>query len=190
MEQLPWNRHFCHLEDDPSGMSHHLGTDLDELFPQGRQRPVTHRAWQYGLPQVVSQIVGQHKKQQPDLVIDEVVAGKPRPSYGILPLLDPLFRRTSLIVKTHHPFCRPAQIGHDESDAREQLPPVPFHFGNHPAGDSSNSWPDTQSPYTAPEVFSGGLPTGRTVSGSIILFKVSLAGSRMAYKKPSSSRYS
>src|SRR5208337_4564708 len=62
------------------------------------------------------------------------MTGKPCPPYGILPLLDPLFSRPPLIVKTHHSFCRPAQIGDDESDAREQLPPVPFHFGNHPAG--------------------------------------------------------
>src|SRR5271170_2120598 len=62
------------------------------------------------------------------------MAGKPRPPYGILAFLDPLLRRPPLIVKTHHSFCRPAQIGDDESDAREQLPPVPFHFGNHPAG--------------------------------------------------------
>ena len=133
MEQLPWNRHLCHLEDDPAGMSHNLGTDLDQFLPQCRQRPVTHRAWQHCLPQVVSQIVSQHKKQQPDLVINEVMAGKPRPPYGILAFLDPLLRRPPLIVKTHHSFFRPAQIGDDESDAREQLPPVPFHFGNHPA---------------------------------------------------------
>src|SRR5271156_3368132 len=62
------------------------------------------------------------------------MAGKPRPPYGILAFLDPLLRRPPLIVKTHHPFGRPAQIGDDEPDAREQLPPVPFHFGNHPTG--------------------------------------------------------
>jgi hypothetical protein len=132
LEQLSWDSHLCHPEDDPAGMSHNLCANLDELFSQGRQRPVTHGAWQYRLPEIVPQIVSQYKKQQPDLVIDEVMAGKPCPSHRILPLLDPLFSRTSLIVKTHHPFGRTAQIGDDESDAREQLPPVPFHLGNHP----------------------------------------------------------
>ena len=139
-------------------MSHNLGADLDELFPQGRQRPVTHGAWQYSLPEIVPQIVSQYKKQQPDLVINEVMAGKPCPPYGILPLLDPLLRRPPLIVKTHHPFCRPAQIGDDESDAREQLPPGAIPLWQSPGGDSSNSWPDRQSPYTAPEVFQGVFP--------------------------------
>jgi hypothetical protein len=158
LEQIPWDRHPHQLEDHSSGMSHHLGADLDELFPQGRQRPMTHRTRQDSLPKIVPQIVGQHKEHQPHLIVHKVMAGKPRPSHGIPPLLDPLLGCPPLIVKTHHPFCRPTQIGDDKSDAREELPPGAIPLWQSPGGNNSSSWPDTQNPYTEHGVFRRDVP--------------------------------
>ena len=35
-EQRSRNRHLCHLKDNLPGMTHHLGSDLDQLLPQRR----------------------------------------------------------------------------------------------------------------------------------------------------------
>jgi hypothetical protein len=43
-EELWRDRHLRDLEEDLPGMAHRLGRDLDELLPQGRQRPVTRRS--------------------------------------------------------------------------------------------------------------------------------------------------
>src|ERR1035437_6551259 len=62
------------------------------------------------------------------------MTGKPCPPYGILALLDPLFSRTSLIVKMHHRFGASAQIGDNKPNPWKQFSPVPFHFGNNSTG--------------------------------------------------------
>ena len=39
-EQVPWHRHFGHLERDVATMADDLGSDLDQLLPRRGQRPV------------------------------------------------------------------------------------------------------------------------------------------------------
>ena len=39
-EQVPWHRHFGHLERDVATMADDLGSDLDQLLPRHGQRPV------------------------------------------------------------------------------------------------------------------------------------------------------
>src|SRR5271169_1966056 len=45
--------------------------------------------------------------------------------------IDPLLRRTPLVVKPHHRPARRLQVGHDESDSWEQLPAVELHLRHH-----------------------------------------------------------
>jgi len=85
-------------------MAHDLRLDLDQFFPQRRQRPVTHRLGQHRLPQEIAQVVGQHEQLQPHLIIHKVMTGQPCPFDGVLAFLDPLFRRATLIVELHYPF--------------------------------------------------------------------------------------
>ncbi len=76
-------------------MTGNLGADLDELFPQRRQRPMLNISGQRQPPQEVRQVVGQRKQLQPRLVVFERAAGELRPLHGVLALLDPLFRRAA-----------------------------------------------------------------------------------------------
>jgi len=58
-KQVPRHRHLSQLEHDILGVPRHLGSDLDELLPQRRQRSVSHRFRQDQPPQKVAQVVGQ-----------------------------------------------------------------------------------------------------------------------------------
>ena len=58
-------------------------------------------------PQKVSQIVGQGKQLQPDLVGPEIVAGQPRPGQGDLAFLDLLFGGSPLVVEIDYPLVPP-----------------------------------------------------------------------------------
>src|ERR1019366_8590827 len=51
--------------------------------------------------------------------------------YRLLALLDPLLCRTPLVVKPHYRLAWGFQVGHDESDSREQLPAVELHLRHH-----------------------------------------------------------
>jgi len=72
-------------------MPSNLRTDLDELLPQCRQRPLADALGNRQPPQEVGQVVGQGEQLRADLVVLERPAGKRRPLDGILTLLDPLF---------------------------------------------------------------------------------------------------
>jgi len=53
------------------------------------------------------------------------------PVNGVFAFLDPLFCRTSFIVKFDYIFGFPMQIGDDESHPGKQLSGVPFDLGHH-----------------------------------------------------------
>src|SRR5206468_8253260 len=65
---------------------------------------------------------------QADRVRPEARAREPRPLDRVLPLFDPLLRRPAPVVEGDDLFGRAAQIGHEEADARVQLPGVPTTF--------------------------------------------------------------
>ena len=60
-KQASRHRHLGQLKGHVLGVSRHLGTDLDELFPQRCQRPVSHWFRQGQSPQEVAQVVGQRE---------------------------------------------------------------------------------------------------------------------------------
>src|ERR1035437_5533031 len=92
----------------PAGHGARRSPRSDQFLPQRRQRPVTHRSGQHGLPQEVAQVVRQHEQLQPHLVVHKVVTGQSRPFDRVLAFLDPLLRRAPLVVEPHHPFGGPA----------------------------------------------------------------------------------
>ena len=114
-------------------MPNHLRPNLDQLGLQGRSRPVLDIARERQPPQEVAQGVRQQEQLKADLIIHEVVAGQPRRVQGVLALFDPLLCRAAVVVKRHHVLRPPAEVGHDEPYAGEQLAVVPFHLGHHSA---------------------------------------------------------
>ena len=132
-EQLPRHRNLRQLESDIPAVAHDLGANLDQLLPERGQRPVLHRLRQGQRPHEVAEVVSQGVKLEPDLVVAELLAREARPPDGVLALLDVLLRRAPLVVKGHHAFGGPGQIGDDEADPGIQLPWVPLHLGDDPA---------------------------------------------------------
>ncbi len=56
-------------------MADHFRTDLHQLLPQRRERPVLDFLWQSMRPHEVGEIVGQGVKLEPNLVVAELAAG-------------------------------------------------------------------------------------------------------------------
>ena len=50
---------------------------------------------------------------------------------GVFAFLDVLLRCPTVIIKRHHPFGGPRQVGDNKADAGAQLAGVPFHLGHH-----------------------------------------------------------
>ncbi|QEG35954.1 hypothetical protein Pr1d_32620 [Bythopirellula goksoeyrii] len=98
-------------------MPRHLGSDLHQLFPQRRQRPVLKWFRQCQPPQKIRQVVRQGKQLQARLVVLERAAGELRPFDGVLAFLDPLLPRAATVVELHHILGLFAQVGHDEPNA-------------------------------------------------------------------------
>jgi hypothetical protein len=49
VEHLPGNSDFGHLEGDAAAMADDLGTDIDQLLLQARQRPISESSGECGL---------------------------------------------------------------------------------------------------------------------------------------------
>ena len=113
-------------------MSYHPGAYLDELELYASKRPVRHLARQGEPAQEVSEVVREDKQSEPHLVGEEASAGEPCPCEGILPFLDMLLTYPPLVVEPDYVLGSSAHIGHDETDAGEQLACVPFHLGYDP----------------------------------------------------------
>ena len=62
------------------------------------------------------------------------MAGQPGPVQGVLALFNPLPGGASAIVDMQYTFGASRHVGDDEAHPREQLSPVPLHFGHHPPG--------------------------------------------------------
>src|SRR3546814_11892362 len=76
-----------------------LGADLDQLLPDGGQRPMLHLLRPRQAPRKVGEIVGQGMKLEPDCVVAEPTARQPHSFDRRLALLDPLFRRAAPVVE-------------------------------------------------------------------------------------------
>ena len=111
-------------------MGHDLGSNLDQFDEQGRERPVLHRARQSQTAKEVADVVCQCEELEPDLIVVEVVARKPRLVHRVLSLLDPLLRNAPTIVELDHVLVGTLEIGHNEAYARQQLAQMPVPTRN------------------------------------------------------------
>ena len=109
-----------------------LRSDLDQLLPQRRQRPMTNVRWQRQSSEEIAQVVRQGEQLQPDLIGDETAAGESRPFQGVLAFLDPLLSGPTLVVEPDHITGPPSQVRHDEADTRIQFPSMPLDLHHNP----------------------------------------------------------
>jgi hypothetical protein len=64
LEQFFRHRYLGHPEDDAAGVTHDLGTDLDQLLPQASRRPLHDHLRQSQRMREVGEIVGQSVQLQ------------------------------------------------------------------------------------------------------------------------------
>jgi hypothetical protein len=120
-DQIARHRNLGHLERDVAAMSDDLGADLDQLLPDGGERPMLDLLRQCQGPHEVGEVVGERMKLEADRVVVELAARQPRPLDGVLALLDPLFRRAALVLEGHDALGGTPQVGDDEADAGIEL---------------------------------------------------------------------
>ncbi len=105
---------------------------LDQLLPKRRQRPVFDVAGEDKSTQEAGEIVGQREELKPHRIVEEAVAGEPRPFERVLALLDPLFGGSATVVEPNDIRCVSCEIGHDKTHSREQRTGVPLHLCHDP----------------------------------------------------------
>ncbi len=113
-------------------MDNDLGTNLDQLLPQGRHRPVAYGLWQSSLTEEVPEIVRKDKELQPDMIVGEVMTGEPRPIHCILAFLDTLLRCPPMVVEADDILLAPAKVGNDEPNSGKKFATMPFHLRDYP----------------------------------------------------------
>jgi hypothetical protein len=120
------DRNFGHLKCHAAAVADELRTDLDQLFPQARERPVRDCYQRRKRTQKVSKIAGRCLKLQPNGICIERAARKPRPLDRALAFLDPLFGRSTLVVERNDIVSRYFQVRDYEADPREEFAWMPF----------------------------------------------------------------
>jgi len=103
-------------------MTNNLGADLYQLLPQSRHRPVAYVFLAEQPDGRNSQGCTRGQELQPDMIVAEVMTGKPRPIHRIFPFLDALFRSSPMVVEMDDVLRSPAEVGDDEPDSRESSP--------------------------------------------------------------------
>src|ERR1035441_5582491 len=121
-EQAPREMALRQQKPVVTGMLYQPPAGLHQPLLQAGQRPRSDSLRQHEPPPQVAQVVCDHAEPQPNFVGPESMAAQPRHFHRLLPLFDPLLGRPSLVVEPYHRPVRRLQIGHDEPDAREQLP--------------------------------------------------------------------
>lgn len=107
-QQTPREVAFRQQQPIVAGMLDQPPTRLHQPLLQAGQRPVVDFPCQDQPPAQVPQIVGNHAQPQPDLVRAEPMATQPCHLDRLLSFLDPLLRRSSLVIE---PRDRPARQG-------------------------------------------------------------------------------
>jgi len=78
-------------------MFYQPSSGLRQSLLQARQRPVLNSSRQTQTPPQIPQVVGQQAQRQPHLVRAKTIAKEPRHPHRLLPLLDPLLRRSAVL---------------------------------------------------------------------------------------------
>ncbi len=87
-EQVTGHCHLGQLKGDVAPVSDDLGTDLHQLLPKRRQRPVLDLLRQRQRAQEVADIPGERVELQANRIVAEAVAEKPCPVDRVLAFLD------------------------------------------------------------------------------------------------------
>ena len=82
----------------------------------------------------MQEVVGQTPNFQPGLIGLKALPAGLVPVQGVLPLLDPVFDLGPAVIDLDHLPGREPGVADHKADPEEQLPPVPFNLGHHPAG--------------------------------------------------------
>jgi len=88
---------FGKLEHEVPSVPNEAPAGLEQPLLEAREGPALDGDGQDEPTHEVAEVVGDHPKEQPDLVGLEAVAGEPGPVGGFLAFLDPLRRRPALL---------------------------------------------------------------------------------------------
>jgi len=116
-EEAPRQVAFRELQDEVPGMPNEAPAGLEESLLQARQRPALNGPGESEPAQEIPEVVGDDPQEQPDLIGPEAVTGEPGPVRGLLAFLDPLLRRSALVVEVDDGPVRPSQGRDDEADS-------------------------------------------------------------------------
>jgi len=106
-----------------------LGSDLDEILPQRRHRPLPDALGQGQPKQDVAHVARQGEQLQAGLIIHEVVTRQARQLDSVLALLESLLGRAAPVVELHHAGVR------SKSTRRASLRHSPVEFSGLPCPD-------------------------------------------------------
>jgi hypothetical protein len=82
----------------------------------------------------VKQVIRKTSDEEPCLIGCEAMAARFVPPESVFSFLYPVFDLSPPIVDRDYSFCFHVRVGHDESDAREEFPDMPFYFADNPSG--------------------------------------------------------
>src|SRR5262249_18528816 len=148
---------------------------------EARQRPALDGDGENEPAQQVTEVVGDHPKEQPYLVGPEAVTGEARPMGGFLAFLDPLPGRPALVVEAHDRSVPSRERGDDEAHPGEQLAEMMFDLGDHAARTVPRGRLILAAPLADQRGVAGPPPVVVSKS-SMRRPRTSLAGGRSAYR--------
>src|SRR5436189_4235133 len=99
LKEAPGQVTFGQLEDEVPSVPNEAPAGLEQPLLETRAGPALDGDRQDEPAQQIADVVGDHPKEQPDLIGPEAVAGEARPMGGFLAFLDPLLGRAALVVE-------------------------------------------------------------------------------------------
>ena len=104
-EQPPGQMPFCQQEPVVPRMLHQPASSFHQPLLETGERPALDPRRQNQSTPEVTQVVGQHRELEPNLVRPETMARQPRPVRRLLAFLDPLLRRPAFVVEPDERGC-------------------------------------------------------------------------------------
>jgi hypothetical protein len=118
-ENLPKERRrqvaFGQLQDEVPRVPNEAAAGLEQPLLQARQRPTLDGTGEGESAQEIPELGRDDPQEQPHLIGPEAVTGEPGPVRGLLAFLDPLLRRSTLVVEADDGPVRPRERRDDEN---------------------------------------------------------------------------
>ena len=122
LEEAPRQVALGELQDEVPAMPDEASAGLEESLLEARQGPALDGLGEGKSAQEIPEVVGDDPKEQPHLIGSEAVTGEPGPVRGLLAFLDPLLRRSALVVEVDDGPVRPGERGDDEPTRGKSSP--------------------------------------------------------------------